>query len=261
MPTFKYTVNGKRVPSVTTILSRFKDPGALMYWSWNLAYEPLQEAVHLLEEVNKTLLEHDLSKRATANKLQDFLKGKPLEKSDYKKEASRAATAGTIAHNLVEQWVHQNRAKKFTLPSVSKICSTKRVPKETAKQARTALLSFLDWTEQTHAKITGTELALVSPTHLYGGCIDAVAKINGKLCLFDWKTSGGLYVDYILQLAAYSQLYEENHPKNKLNSHHLIRFDKEFGDFHHHQFTDLDTAKKMFLLFRKAYEIGERACP
>ena len=29
------TQDGVRVPSVTTVISRFKEAGALMYWAWN----------------------------------------------------------------------------------------------------------------------------------------------------------------------------------------------------------------------------------
>ncbi len=34
MPTQPYKVDGKRVPGVTTILSRFKESGGLIHWAW-----------------------------------------------------------------------------------------------------------------------------------------------------------------------------------------------------------------------------------
>src|ERR1051326_3779732 len=50
MPTQPYrTKNGKRVPGVTTILSRFKDSGGLIWWANRLALEPLLQARHLLD--------------------------------------------------------------------------------------------------------------------------------------------------------------------------------------------------------------------
>lgn len=65
-----YRVDGKRVPSVTTILNRFKDSGALMYWA--------------------------------------FSQGQAYERGEidglYSKR-DEAAEAGTIAHALVEEFL------------------------------------------------------------------------------------------------------------------------------------------------------------
>jgi hypothetical protein len=38
-PTEGYFVNGTRVPGTTTIIGRFKDSGALIYWAWNQGRE------------------------------------------------------------------------------------------------------------------------------------------------------------------------------------------------------------------------------
>ena len=34
-PSEGYRIDGKRVPSVTTIIGRFKESGALLRWAWN----------------------------------------------------------------------------------------------------------------------------------------------------------------------------------------------------------------------------------
>lgn len=68
MPTAKggyFLKSGDRVPSVTTILSRFKDSGGLIHWAW---------------EMGKS--------------------GK-----DYREERDKAADAGTLAHDAVETWI------------------------------------------------------------------------------------------------------------------------------------------------------------
>lgn len=62
MPTQAYKVDGVRVPSVTTILSRFKDSGALIYWAWDQGKQGL----------------------------------------DYRQTRDAAADAGTIAHAMIE---------------------------------------------------------------------------------------------------------------------------------------------------------------
>lgn len=63
MPTQPYlNAAGKRVPSVTTIISRFKESGGLVHWAWQLGRDGL----------------------------------------DYRTEREKAADAGTAAHAMVE---------------------------------------------------------------------------------------------------------------------------------------------------------------
>lgn len=63
MPTQPYRNKaGKRIPSVTTILSRFKEAGGLVHWAWDLGIQGL----------------------------------------DYRKVRDDAAGAGTLAHAMVE---------------------------------------------------------------------------------------------------------------------------------------------------------------
>lgn len=59
-----FTSDGNRVPSVTTIISRFKDSGALIWWAWDLG----------------------------------------MKKIDYREVRDKAADAGTLAHLMIEQW-------------------------------------------------------------------------------------------------------------------------------------------------------------
>ena len=69
MPTPKngyFLKSGERVPSVTTILNRFKDSGGLIHWAWQLGKD-----------------------------------GK-----DYREERDKAADVGTIAHEMVDCDIH-----------------------------------------------------------------------------------------------------------------------------------------------------------
>ena len=65
-PTMYKTTDGKRVPGVTTILSRFKESGGLIHWAWQLGSE-----------------------------------GK-----DYRKVRDEAADAGHIAHAWIDDTIH-----------------------------------------------------------------------------------------------------------------------------------------------------------
>ena len=194
---------GNRVPSVTTIISRFKESGGLLFW---------------------------------AN--QAGLDGQTLD------EARRpAATAGTLAHELVEAHLNQR-----TVPDMMG-------DEEVGAKARAAFATYVRWHAMTKLLVRHTEVSLVSERHKFGGRLDAVGDVGGKLVLVDWKTSNSVYADYLLQLAGYRILWEENYPDHRLTGgFHLCRFAKEHGDFSHHYFKSLDLEAGTFLAMRQLYD-------
>lgn len=204
MPTAKlgyFLKSGERVPSVTTVLNRFKDAGGLIHWAW---------------EMGKA--------------------GK-----DYREERDKAADAGTLAHDAVESWI---KGKSFSFQGQP----------ETVAKAQKAFGAFLEWADQTQLKATHTEMPLVSEKYRFGGTFDALL-IKGKRSMGDWKTSGRVYGEYLAQVAAYGLLWEENFPNEPIDGgYHLLRFDKEYGDFHAHWWGELEAGKRFFLNVREAYE-------
>lgn len=69
--------------------------------------------------------------------------------------------------------------------------------------------SFIDWAVNVEGTIEATELKVVSKLHTYSGTLDAVGTLEGKLIIFDWKTSSRIYDEMALQLSAYAQAYKE----------------------------------------------------
>jgi hypothetical protein len=206
MPTQRagyFTKDGKKVPSVTTVLSRFKDSGGLIHWAWELG----------------------------------------MEGKDYRKVRDAAADAGTLAHGLVDAWAH---GVAFAIPQ--------ETPDEVRQRAEKAYGAFLEWVAQTQLKIDQTELPLVSEKYRFGGTFDALL-VRGKRSMGDWKTSNKVYGEYLAQVAAYGILWEENFPDQPIDGgYHLLRFDKEYGDFHAHWWGELEAGKRYFLNLREAYE-------
>lgn len=197
-----HTANGKRVPGVTTVLGRFKESGGLIHWAWSLGKE-----------------------------------GK-----DYRDVRDKAADAGTLAHEMVEQFI---RHQPIVCPEE---------PAEIAAKAKMSFEAFMEWTRQTRLVVTHTEMPLVSEKYRFGGTFDAIL-VNGKRAMGDWKTSNAIYGEYLAQIAAYAILWEENFPQEPIDGgFHLLRFDKEYGDFHAHWWNELDAGKRYFLAVRAAYE-------
>lgn len=209
MPTQKggYFVDGVKVPSVTTILSRFKESGALMYWAW---------------------------KQGTEGK-------------DYKATSGRAASIGTVVHDRVDAHIH---ARVWTPPP--------DLDEEFVRKSDNGFGAFLEWAGGSKLVPRETEFPLVSQKLKFGGTPDAML-VNGKLALGDWKTSNAIYVDMLAQLGGYKVLWEENFPDQVIDGgYHILRFDKEHGDFHHHWFSNIDDGVGMFLALRQAYDFDQK---
>jgi hypothetical protein len=155
----------------------------------------------------------------------------------------KAADIGTLAHECCEMDI-----RGLPLPEI---------PADKREQVMTAYGQFQSWKNQTRLKIVGTEVPLVSEKHQFGGTLDFVCEIDGVLCLGDFKTSGAVYPEMLMQLAAYRELWNENHNTDEkiTGPSHLLRLGKESPDFSHHQFGDLSEAWEAFLLNRRLYDL------
>lgn len=166
---------------------------------------------------------------------------------DYNERRDKAADAGTLAHSLVEGHI-----RGFAVDLT-------REPPDIVEKAQKAYGAFLEWAGGSKLQPRETELALISEKYRFGGCLDSML-VNGRLSLGDWKTSGGVYDDYLLQLAAYGLLWEENFPDQPLEGgFHLMRFGKIGGEFAHHWWDysnpRMIAARKLFILYREAYDL------
>lgn len=216
MPTAKngYFVDSVKVPSVTTILGRFKDSGGLLYWACE--------------------------------------QGKAIQRGEIQKlydKRDEAAGAGTLAHAMFQ--AHQDWG-----PMPKK----EDYPDEIWTQAEQGFQNYLEWESNNKIVIVHQEIQLVSKAYMFGGCPDAIGRdTKDRLCLIDWKTSNGVYQDYLCQLAAYRALWEENYPDEPITGgFHLCRFSKDHADFTHHYWSELDDAWELFKLYRVAYDIDKK---
>ena len=175
-----------------------------------------------------------------------FNQGQAAERGEIRSlydKRDEAADTGTLAHALVEAHI-----KTGALPDAS-----------VSEGARSAFDAYLKWASMTRLEIVEQETSMVSEVHQFGGTLDAIGRMGGELCMLDWKTSNGVYQDYLVQLAAYAILWDETRPTEPLTGgFHLCRFAKEHGDFSHHYWQNLDEAKEQFILFRRAYDLDKR---
>lgn len=179
-----------------------------------------------------------------------FEQGKAAERGEidslYDKR-DEAGDAGTLAHDMVESYV------KFADPP-----DLSNYTDEVIRLGTQGFENFKTWKANSRIEILEQEVPLVSEVYRYGGCLDAIGKDStDQLCLLDWKT-GGIYVEQLLQIRAYKQLWEEENPDKPLTGgFHLCRFAKEHADFSHHFWSELDDAWSQFKLLRKAYDLDK----
>jgi hypothetical protein len=181
-----------------------------------------------------------------------FEQGKAAERGEISKlydKRDEAAEAGILAHSLVEAYIH-----KQPFPDLS------QYPPDIVKQATQGYENYIHWQEDNKIEVIEQEMELVSEKYKFGGCPDAIGRDSrGNLCILDWKTSNGIYQDYLIQIAAYRQLWEENNPEKPITGgFHLLRFSKENADFAHHYWSELDDAFDQFVLFRQAYDLDKK---
>jgi hypothetical protein len=178
-----------------------------------------------------------------------FKQGQSGAASLYEKR-DEAADIGTRAHAMIEAHINGE------------------VPVEDNEQAINAFNMYLKWEKQTNLKMLSRyqEIQLVSPEFRFGGTPDAIGEIDGEVVLLDWKTSSAIYPDYLIQLAAYQHLVNDGYAMAtgkpmgiRVGSGvHLLRFAKNYPDFNHHYYENLDDAWEQFKLYRQAYEIDKR---
>ncbi len=167
----RYWYNGRPIPGVTTLIKNGLPNQALKYWSARTVAEWVGEHPDVTELLHE---------KGGAGPLVAFLKEIPWQRRDT------AAVRGTDVHNFAERLVHGEEAK---------------VP-EYLDGYVTSCVQFLD---QWQPKPLVVERPLAHVEHWWAGKPDLFAELpDGRVILYDYKTSRGIYPETAFQLAAYS---------------------------------------------------------
>jgi hypothetical protein len=198
---------GGRMPSITTIINRFKESGALIHWAWKTG-----------------------------------MAGKDLR-------AAREMTVGVLVEHMIEDYL-LDTSRPLPVVAASDI-----------EKARRCFEGFKRWAADHHIVVHRTQLSLRSQLHRFTGRIDCVASIDGAVVIVDWKVAGGVYLDHLLQLAAYRLLLIESDERfeGTPDKSMLLRIDKGSGEVDPRTWeaNTLDQAGEMFLTLRKAYDMDK----
>ena len=181
-----YYIDGVRKTGVTTYCGIKDKSRGLIVWATELYRD------YLLGQLPNVTEEHVIA-------------GCTLHE-EYK---AQAGAVGDEVHHWVESYIN---GEKPEMPS--------------RREAQIGVTAFLEWESANKVKFVTTERVVYSKKHDYIGKMDIEAKVNGKLCLIDIKTSNGIYNEMYMQTAAYVMADQEE-SKRKYHGRWLIRLSKE----------------------------------
>lgn len=201
----QYRIDGKILPSVTTIIGQLDKP-ALLHWAAKLS------ATYVLETcINQK-----------TGKLKKKIPPASLifqeAKQQHSRELSKAGEIGTAVHASIEKYLRMGKKPRL---------------KKDSLMFRT-MHSFYDWQKSIDFGIPiALEMMLVNtdPNWSYVGTVDCVAMLGDKRYVVDFKTSNDFHEpDMPMQLAAYAAAYE-GQTGHAVDGIGILRIDKETGEF------------------------------
>lgn len=209
-----HLMDGSPVPGCTSVSGLFSPDG------WKFAWP-----VKLMEEYVKTRWKKDTV--YFQNEIDHVLKE---GKNAWREKRDKSADSGVKGHTLIEEYL-----KHGHLPTLTQGTDIENIFNQ-----------FMLWEGEIKPKWLASELQVGSLTHSYCGILDALAEINGKVVLLDFKTgSSGDKKEFPIQLAGLAMALEEQGVK--VDERAILHLPKK-GNFEYFPITsDLEWEKKAFL--------------
>jgi len=228
----KYKLVGQKfyLPSVTGITGIIDKSRVLVNWAVGLTKDYLLEKFNSGEKIDLDLIYEACNQ--------------------HNKKKEEAASIGTQVHDWAEKFSIAMRNGQ-EMPDIRDDFDDRVIM---------GINAFIDWYKEHKVKLIDAERLVYSKEHEFCGLADAIAEINGKLVLIDYKTAKGIYTDMYYQVAAYFLAYNEEMEQinNKLlDSAMIVHFNKETGEFCIKEFSSEDL-KKNTDTFLACLEIKKR---
>lgn len=214
----KYTLDGKPLTGVTTILGVIAKP-ALIPWAAKMTVEYIHE--HQPKLVNFAGTDYIVYTPAQLHDILDAAKKAHTVKRD------NSADLGTLAHAWIEKFAMGKNPKPV-------------------KKLSFITDNFVKWAKENEVKFLESEIRLYSEKLWYAGTCDLVFTIKGRKYIGDVKTQPALYDRTpFFQMAGY-QLALEEQGMTGIDGRMIIRCGKD-GSFEVKESADYETDRKGFL--------------
>ena len=142
----------------------------------------------------------------------------------YNIEKSKALTIGSRAHEMIEEYLRTGKYPNNILF---------KTPKHLRRSVSCAYKNFVRWMEDLVKRniylsdVICMEKEIVCP--YFGGTVDCIARINGRVFLIDFKTSKKISMEYLMQVCAYTWIINSGYIEGlpHIDGVGIIRVDKE----------------------------------
>jgi len=171
------------IASPSSVVGKLDKSNQLMSW-----------AVRMFEE---RMLEH--MRDGAQFTRDDVVSMLNIARGAYTERKQEAADVGTVVHDFAEH----NRTDINEVEKFAELSDTDKV------LAQQGVDAFNGWKSEVNPKFISSEFRIYSKRHNFVGQCDALAEIDGKLYIIDYKTSKGVYTSQVYQIAAYMKAYEE----------------------------------------------------
>jgi hypothetical protein len=231
---YRVTPEGRELQAgVTSVVKIIDKSEVLMRWAIKKALEKLKKLL-ILGEYVITDANNDEPKLLFETILDDIIN---LAKKADREELEAAGETGHAAHEWIENYIHSIIEEKEDrrLELLSKFPSDER--------AANAVTAALEWMHKHNVRWISTERKCFSRKYKYAGTADGLAIVDSctnkdccpesfkdRYTLVDWKTSNFLYIEYLLQTAAYQQAIQEESGQT-IEDRWIIRLGKEDAEF------------------------------
>lgn len=202
----RYTISGRKdFPiSVTNATGIVDKSGPLIYWAVGLMADELREWVGSRGDL------------VSATDLMPVIDSARLA---HKRTKDQAADIGSVVHDYAENYA-KALIGQADMPQI-----TPDMP----AGALNGINAYLDWLKASKVAYIDAERILYSKEHDFVGLADAVARIDGKLMIVDYKTGKNIYSEARYQVAGYAIAYEEE-TGEKLDGAVIVNFNKQTGE-------------------------------
>jgi len=116
------------------------------------------------------------------------------------------------------------------LPDFPPVLDTDKQLEDGSYPIENGINAFLEWFNDNDIKFLEAERLVYSKNMEVVGTLDAIAMVNGKRVLIDFKTGKGFYSEYNYQVAAYRAMYCEE-METPFDYALILHFNKETGEF------------------------------
>lgn len=217
----RYKLNGKACVGTTTFVKAgFPTAMGLISWMKGQSIQHLWNKLLARDEMSDNYFPR-FNTLSEMDRIEFF---KEAKKAD-EKTSQQAADIGTLLHD----YAYLTELGK--IPQADALLNAIAVlPPDVKEKITTGIGKFNLWKKDNTDELVASETLIASPTHLFCGKFDRLAKRNGRLILSDFKSSNSIYLEHFIQLGAYSIAIRE-WLGMKVEALEILRFGKENGEF------------------------------